>query len=337
MSRSGELKYRKICDILKERIVTGYYKPGEIMCGQQSLSNELGVNRATIRRAQRILEIEGYVTCIPSVGTAVNEIPHEKTLVGYVVRSLQDPFHLELLREIDKLLVGFNAAVVLSESNSAKRALDMGATKIIKAGQLWNTQYEDLHQTVYVGRKEDSRFSVSIDDQLGISLLYQHLKQLGHERLLYISVKLEDTDTYDIRYAHLKSIVQAMELEYLSKNSIFLENYEEGVFSSLADRILSLHEKPTAVICGSDWIAAEILQMMLNRNVRVPEDISITGFDDIYISRYMSVPLTTINFPIEECAKQIVSMLFEHQQKKPYQVVLNPNLIIRNSTCKVQL
>lgn len=334
MGKSGELKYKKIAAELCERIRSGVYKAEEILPGQKALAEEFQVNHATIRKAQNILQQEGFIYCIPSVGVYARPVPDPVRFVGYVIKSLRDPFHLEMIRELDNLLATYHAALLVSESNNAQRVLNMNASYIIKAGQLWNTTSEDVVKTVYIGSFDTSRYSVTIDNNLAMNMIYQHLNQLGHQRIVYISAGLEYTDSTDMRLHALVEAASPAAASYIRKNTQNIEQYEEEGFSRLTDTILNLPERPTALVCGSDWIAVEVLQQLLKRNIRVPEEISITGFDDIFFSKVMQVPLTTIRFPIRQTAEEVIKMLFKSKTFSPYQVILKPDLIIRNSTAK---
>jgi DNA-binding LacI/PurR family transcriptional regulator len=332
LSRSGELKYVRVASAIRGDIQAGTYKVGEIIPSQQDLARRFNVNRATVKLAEDILEQEGIIQCIPSVGSIVKTLSRERTLVGYLVSSLKDPFHLELLREIDKLLVNHNAAIVVAEGTSAKRLLDVGATKIIKAGQLWNTSPEDVVKTVYVGYSNPGLNCVTVNNEKGMRFLYNHLKDLGHERLAYISTTVEAIDEYDIRYKSLLDICPPKVAAYLRTSAFFVESYsEKGMFGVLRE-LMERSPRPTALICSSDWIAIEIIEYAQQLGIAVPADLSVVGFDNIFISNRINVPLTTVSFPMDKAAEAIVKILFTTEKLKLVQAVIEPELVIRRSS-----
>jgi LacI family transcriptional regulator len=334
MSRSGELKYVRISNIIRDDIKAGKYKVGEIIPSQQDLAQRFQVNRATIKLAEDILEQEGYIQCIPSVGAVVKALSKEKTLVGYLVSNLKDPFHIEVIRELDTILQNHNAAVVVSEGRSAKRLISMGATKIIKAGQLWNTSDEDTVKTVYLGYANPRLNCVTVNNEKGMQLLYNYLKGLGHERISYLSTSIEAIDEFDIRYKNLMDICPQKTASYISENAFFVENYSEKELTGVLHEIFHQKNRPTALICSSDWLAIEIIEYAEQLKISIPEDISIVGFDNIFISNRINVPLTTVSFPLDKAADAIVRILFNSKTIKPIQTVIEPELIIRQSAAK---
>jgi DNA-binding LacI/PurR family transcriptional regulator len=331
MSRSGELKYVRLANIIREDIEAGMYKIGEIIPSQQDIAKRFKVNRATVKLAENILEEEGYLQCIPSVGAVVRTISKQKTIVGYLVSSLKDPFHLEMIRELDTSLGHHNAAVMVGEGRSAKRLIDMGATKIVKAGQLWNTSSEDTVQTVYVGYANPGLNCVTVNNEKGMRLLHNYIRSLGHERISYLSTSIEAIDEFDIRFKTLMEICPKKTAAYIKENSFFVENYSEKELKGVLQDIMGRRNRPTALICSSDWLAIEIIEYAEQLKISIPSDISIAGFDNIFISNRINVPLTTVSFPLNKAAEAIAKILFTSGNSKPVQAVIEPELIIRKS------
>ena len=331
MSKAGELKYVRVANLLREEILSEKYRIGEILPGQQDLAKRFKINRATVKLAEDILEKEGILRCIPSVGAIVTEVPRDKTLIGYLVKSLHDPFHQELIRELDRRLSKYNAAIILAEGKSADRLLEMGATKIIKGGQLWNTSSEDRVKTVYVGNLDSSLNCVSLDNYRAIELLYRYLKDLGHERISFLSASIESTAEENIRLKALHEICPKKMVEWTKGNSFCIDDYSERELTGVLDTIARSSPRITALICSSDWLAIEAMQYTRQRGINIPGDLSISGFDNIYLGSRVSVPLTTVNFPREKAAEAIIEILFSKDGFKPVQTVIEPELIIRES------
>lgn len=336
MENSKEFKYMEIADFLKMKIQEGSYKLGELIPSQRTVASQLNVNRVSIKRAIQLLEREGVVECIPSVGTIVRKVPSGKILVGYLVRSLKDPFHLEMIREMDKLLVSRDAGLIVAEGDSANRLIEMGAERIVKGGQLEHTVNEDIVSTVYIGSEGIAKNSIAINNKKGMEFIYNHLRELGHERIAFVSTAIENLAALpDMRYQFLKNAAQTdKEKEYIKEHSFFIQSYSEKECEEVVNRILGLAPRPTAVVCSSDWLAIEILQQIISKDVNVPEELSITGFDNIYMSGIINIPLTTVSFPIPFAAEVAVNMLFDTNNKKEQHIVCEPELVIRKSTEK---
>jgi len=335
---SKEFKYMEVANFIRRNIENDVYKVGEYIDGQREISKLLNVNRVSIKSAIELLEREGLIECIPSVGSIVKKKPNNKTLVGYIVRSLKDPFHLEMIREMDKYLMERNAGLIVVEGTSSNRLLEMGATKIIKAGQLENTLEEDTVKTIYIGSEGIPRDTVSIDNKRGMQLIYEYLSKLGHRNIVFISTAIESlVKNFDQRLNHLiDAATTDEEKKYIKKNSYFLQSYSEHEFNNVVEKIIRLNPIPTALVCSSDWIAIEIMQAVLSKGLRVPQEISITGFDNIYMSGFLNIPLTTINFPFLKVAKEIIDLLFSNDTEVK-NIVCQPSLVIRNSTCEAKI
>jgi DNA-binding LacI/PurR family transcriptional regulator len=331
---SKELKYMEVAGYIKRHIQDGSYRVGEVIPSQRTIAESLSVNRASIKRAIDLLERGGVLECIPSVGTIVKQSPTEKTLVGYLVRSFKDPFHLEMIREMDKLLSVRNAGLIVAEGESAVRLMKMGATKIVKGGQLERTSNEDTIFTVYIGSEGIANNSIAIDSVKGMRLIYKHLQELGHTRIAFISTAIENlAGDPDMRFSLLVEAAETVqEKEYIKRHSFFIQSYSEQECSGVVESIKALSPRPTALVCSSDWLAIEIMQLALKRNLMVPEDVSITGFDNIYMSGLLNIPLTTVSFPVFEAANKAVEMLFGKADGKPQHVICEPELIQRKST-----
>ena len=99
-------------------------------------------------------------------------------------------------------------------------------------------------------------------------------------------------------------------------------------------QLLSLSERPTAVFAGNDVSAVGVYQALYRAGLRVPQDISVIGYDDIELARYLTPPLTTIHQPQEELCRQAVDTLLERIQgadDAPRIISLEPTLIQRES------
>ena len=94
-------------------------------------------------------------------------------------------------------------------------------------------------------------------------------------------------------------------------------------------------DMPTAVFCTSDMMAIGMMQTLKSGGIRIPQDISVIGFDDIPVAQLAGIDLTTVRQPYEQIGVQAVNMLIHrmHNAKDPYrQITLNCELIKRNST-----
>jgi DNA-binding LacI/PurR family transcriptional regulator len=333
MAISTGFRYQVIAENIRSRILTGEYKVGEALPGQRLLAGDMAANRASVKRAVEVLQEEGLLECIPSVGTIVRKIPTERAPVGYLVSNLQDPFHLDMIREIDSLLRSLNSGLIVAEGTSSRRLLDMGATRIIKAGQLESTAAEDLVRTVYIGGAPEGCRSVEADNEKGMRLIWGHLHELGHRRIAFATTSIESLNSGpDVRFGLLLRLAHdAEEQEYLREHFYAIGSYEEQECAGVVDALRRLRVPPTALVCTSDWLAIRIIQQAQLRGLAVPDQLSVTGFDNILISSMISPPLTTVSYPIAAAAREALRILFD-TAGQAVRVVCDPGLVARKST-----
>jgi len=100
-------------------------------------------------------------------------------------------------------------------------------------------------------------------------------------------------------------------------------------------KLLDLRPRPTAVVCFNDKVAVGVMEAAAARGLRVPEDLSVTGFDDIDVSRATTPRLTTVRQPLQEMGRTAVTMLMRQLDGHPHEALsmeLETRLIVRGST-----
>jgi LacI family transcriptional regulator len=174
---------------------------------------------------------------------------------------------------------------------------------------------------------------VAIDNEKGAIEAMDFLVELGHRKIAHIAGDL-NTQCAVERLEGFKKVVNR------SKLSIPDYFIQEGYFSRVQARrsvefLLSQREKPTAIFCASDDMAYEVLLMLLERKIRVPEEISVVGFDDNPQYTYGPLTLTTVNQPLHELigsALNILEGLISGELTGPEQKILSTKLVVGDST-----
>ncbi|WNS78733.1 LacI family DNA-binding transcriptional regulator [Domibacillus sp. DTU_2020_1001157_1_SI_ALB_TIR_016] len=177
--------------------------------------------------------------------------------------------------------------------------------------------------------------TVLVDDYLGGYEATNHLINLGHTKIAMIT---EDTvfSTLQARVNGYRKSLEEAGLNY--DESLVLTNntsLEEGKKSMLS--LLKKSNPPTAVFASTESLAIGAMQGAHELNLKVPDEVSIIGFDDTVLSTICEPPLTTIAQPIEEMGEKVVELLIEEIEKKKaskQRVMLSPKLIVRKSTAQ---
>ncbi len=174
--------------------------------------------------------------------------------------------------------------------------------------------------------------SVSIDNVKGAQTATEYLINLGHEKIAFISGDLMTQAAQDRLQGYKSSLTKSgipVKEEYILKG-----DYSRKSARAATERILEFSEKPTAIFVSSDDMAMEVIAVLLESGLKVPEDISVVGFDDDPVCLYGPVALTTIRQPLKEMAQQAAKELFlkmQDPERAVNRIVLSPELIIRDS------
>ena len=180
---------------------------------------------------------------------------------------------------------------------------------------------------------------VAFDNFKGAYRIVEYLIGLGHRRIGMIAGKFSVSERAVMRWQAYRKCLADHDISYdpkmmLEKGYTFFEGKE-----ALA-RLLTLPSRPTAVFCGNDILAIGAIVMAKEEGLRVPEDLSVVGFDDMEISAYYDPPLTTMAVPAYEMGQLAAKVMIENirgECKTPQQYILDTNLIVRGSTGKTEV
>jgi len=177
--------------------------------------------------------------------------------------------------------------------------------------------------------------SISIDNEKAAIDVTQHLIDLGHKRIATIAGELS-TEAGQKRLDGFRACMKKNKLK-LSTKLITVGHFLRSPARKATEDLLKLSEPPTAIFCASDVMAMEAIDVIKKKGLKIPEDISVVGFDDNPLSRYSPIPLTTVWQPITEMGRMGVEFLFQIINGKkayPIKILLETKLIKRKSCTK---
>lgn len=182
-------------------------------------------------------------------------------------------------------------------------------------------------------RKNPAVASVGSDNLEGIDDAVVHLMKLGHRHIALINGSWRSCISEQRRQAYIDSMT-AHHLPF-SKGTMPYGYYVADSAKDHIDRLLSMGI--TAILCGNDLIASGVIEECRKRGVRVPEELSVIGFDDIPLSARLDPPLTTIRQDRTELGKSGFYTLHALIRHIPIsRTMLRPQLIVRKSTAQVR-
>ena len=325
-----------------------------------------GVSTATVSRALSNPELlteatrETVIAAIQSTGYRVNQAARNlrKRQAGAVlvlVPNLGNPFFSEILAGISRGFDLNGPSVLITDSSERHETgerlveyfLDSRIDGMISLdGSLTP---EDLAEFDRAGVAERVVFccewvhgmslpSVRSDNLEGARLAIRHLYDLGHRKIAHVTGPQGNVLTR-MRREGVLAERQRLDLparsEWIIRGDFSLRSGAEA-----AHQILAMTDRPTAVFCASDEVALGLISTMQQAGVRVPEDLSVVGFDDIAISEFAIPPLTTIRQDRHKlgrsAARLLQSMLDQPQGKGPVPMgfveLVGVELIVRGST-----
>jgi DNA-binding LacI/PurR family transcriptional regulator len=177
---------------------------------------------------------------------------------------------------------------------------------------------------------------ISIDNKHAAKEATEYLISLGHRKIATITGNLK-THAGSERLAGFKEALKEHKIN-LPDNYIKNGDFMRSISRNSAEELLSLKEKPSAIFAASDVMAMEMIDAARQKNLEVPKDISVFGFDDFPMNIYSPIHLSTVSQPLEEMGRLGVEALNQIISKKvsvPFKKILKAKLIKRESCAKI--
>ena len=167
-------------------------------------------------------------------------------------------------------------------------------------------------------------------------LMGKHLVGLGHCRIGYVALDEPEHTAQQDRLAGFRQALQSAGCDVSSDGMILTKTLSVDDGLRAGDRFLEMRHRPSAVFCSGDQLAVGFLARVLERGLRVPDDVAVVGYDDIRYAEFLKVPLTTVALPKTEMGRQAAGILFEriaggYNDADKRQVKLAPRLVVRAS------
>jgi LacI family transcriptional regulator len=312
-----------------------------------------GVAASTVSRA---LNNPGRVNAvtrerIQAAARALNYVPNSQARaltsgrtgnIALVVSDVTNPFYLGIIRGTQQQLkTGGYAQLLIDTENSGELEIEMlhkmrksidGA--ILAASRLSDRALAGLATEiplVTINRNVRGVQSAVIDTPAGISQAAEHLISLGHRDIVYVAGP-ENSWPNAARWQAMRTAAARLGLAF-NRVGPFPRGQPSG--AAAADAVLNT--RATACVVFNDLLAIGMLTRLRDRGIRVPEDLSVVGCDDIFGADFCNPPLTTLTAPIERAGRVAVSMLLSRlngPSSNPVRqsVVLPTHLTIREST-----
>ncbi len=304
------------------------------------LNDRVPVSPAKAERIQRAIDALGY-----RVDQGARSLRRGQTqTVGLIIPDISNPFYAELARAIEHRLwdQGFQTFLCDSAHDAARERahflnlLDRRADGILV---IYSSETSDLPElaeatqtpVVFLDRPVTGQVSVSSDNRLGGQLAAEHLLSFGHTR---IGALVGDAEVSNMR-SRMDGFTAA-----LTEGGVRLEppyicyGAQDLSLGERAAELMRLPEPPTAIFATNDIVAVGAWRTLLGRGYRIPEDVSLLGFDDIEMGRLLLPALTTVAQDISALGAHAAELLLNPTELPAHarSAIITPQLIHRGST-----
>jgi len=299
---------------------------------------------------ESVLKSVAELNYTPSAVARSLKVKKTKSL-GMLITTANNPFYAELIKAVEKncYTLGYNLVICNTDGDPEKTNsyLKILAQRSIDGILLMCTEYNHgLFKTLMAqqnlpmvvmdwGPTSDNLDRIQDNSFLGGYMATQHLIDYGHSDIAYIGGPSEKLPAIQRFEGFKKAMLEANLI--LNEKWIVQSNFEcEGGKHAIRE-ILAQDKTPSAVFISNDMMALGAICEIQQLGIKVPEQISIIGYDNISFSAYFSPPLTTINQPKDQLATLAVNALLERIQdpsKEGRTLLIEPDLVIRSSVSK---
>jgi DNA-binding LacI/PurR family transcriptional regulator len=301
------------------------------------------ISRETAERIQGIAKQCGYRASAIARGL----VTQKTKTIGVVVTTIADPFVSEVVSGIEDYGNDHGYSVFLANSNAdpereakvvhsfSERRVEGIIVTSSRVGALYLPLLSEMRvPIVLVNNQHPGEFvnSVLIENVKASAEVTNHLIQLGHRRIAYLGDRFGYQSDVE-RFAGYRDALERAGLPFLPELVVHGDGKCEGGMAGV-DTLLSLPDPPTAIFCYNDMTAFGALRQLHRRKISVPEDISLVGFDDLFIASYMQPPLTTLRQPCRLMGRLAMESLLKLVSGESSSHVINvpAELIVREST-----
>ena len=342
----------------KKATISDVAKKAGVSTGTVSavLNDRPTVREATRRRVVAAIRDLGYR---PSPSARMlgatqtnNNVLHKS--IGLIVKEMDSPFYADLIMGVRSLLTerGYTTFVCSSEGDYEEEGnlIEVLRSRFVNGVIIAPIVHEQVDLThLFMLKQANYPFVlfegvpglqvnvVGIDNVKASQMAVRYLIENGHERIMHVAGPPYTSHSRD-RVIGVQKAFSHSRLVYTDglvvPGGARLEDGLQAGLKMFEGR--SADERPTAVTCFNDLVAMGVMRALTELGLRVPEDVSVIGFDDIQSAAYLSVPLTTVRQPTHDmgrkAAELLVSQLEAEDAISPQRITLEAELVVRDST-----
>ncbi|WP_026453101.1 LacI family DNA-binding transcriptional regulator [Saccharomonospora iraqiensis] len=291
------------------------------------------VNARTRDHVLQVAERLGYRT-----NPLARALPSGDTrTVALFVADITNPHFFGIIRGAEQQTRAAGRTLILGdteespdlESGNVERLSGSVEGFVIAASRMSDGQIRELasaHRLALVSRRVDGLPSVTVDHEDGTRQIVEHLASLGHTSVAYLAGPRRSWLATE-RWRVIRETA-----DELGVRAMRLGPFPPAVEGGAAAADATLTRDVTAAVAHNDLMAIGMLRRFAARGVRVPGELSVVGYDDIFGADFCSPRLTTLAGQFDEAGRVAVDLLFDGRPRSAAEVVLPSHLVVRDST-----
>ena len=314
-----------------------------------------GVTPTTV---SRVINNRGYISektrnkvneAMDQLGYQPNEIARSLTkqksnTIGIIVPHISHPYFAKLISNLENEAAKSGYKIILCNSKEKaekeKQYLDMCKSNrvagiILCSGNVESNKVNTGNIPMVLLEKnfEEGKLGIQCDNYQGGKLATEHLIECGCKRLLHFSGVIDEDMPADNREKAFIDICSENNVEYFIRK-YDINTYNEMNYYEYIRDTLNEMKNIDGIFASSDLIAAQVIQVCNELNIRIPSDVKLVGFDDVEIAKLTTPTITTIHQPIKEMAKLAIELIDSKYKNIEVneQTILPIELVVRNST-----
>ena len=355
-------KYQELMEQLRLQIVSGEIAPGQKLPSENTLSAQYQVSRQTVRKALAILQNEGYIYAEHGRGTFCSEMmrhAHPSKNIAVVTTYLSDYIFPRVIQGIDDVLTGAGYSIVLKNTKNSRTReaeclqeilskdidgviIEPSKSQIFCRHMNLYEQLEKSHipyvfiQGCFPQMKDKPH--VLLDDFQGGYMITKYLTDHGHKNIVGV-FKADDMQGQNRHKGYVRALQEA-EILYDPDKVVWFHTEDRKIHPYEAIREMAgkklrgngAHYETNLKLRAEDL---EFIRALQEKGLRIPEDVSVTGYDNSSLADQQGLRLTTIDHPQEKlgamAAELLLSMIQNGEKEEGESVLIQPMLIEGNS------
>jgi len=307
------------------------------------INNSSLVNKQTKKKVLKVIEEMNFT---PNALARSLTKKTNKT-IGFLIPDILNPFYMEIIQSIEEVVSKQGFSMYLCVTNQDPKKEEFYLNEMLErrtSGLIVVCTSINNSELLEKARKNIKMVSIHADiegvdkidttGEQGTFEIIEHLISLGHKKIGFIGYRF-DIVALNNRLLGYKKALEKHRIpirdEYILEGTVLGNS---GYY--MTNKLLDLDDPPTAIHCFNEYLAMGAYMAISERNLKIPQDISLTGFDDLFMSKLIRPRLTTVSQPISTmgqiAGELLIKNILEGAKPVSQSIVLPTKLIIRDST-----